>query len=116
MEPIQVKLSFWDFISPDEVDVTDSEESIKQPHVYIFLAKKYDTNSNWGHLYKYIPVRKLPGDDTNTESTETETEDHVEEYEDADDDSFVKKMILKMRFLNPLFCHRCHSSFNTYGN
>eukprot|EP00944_MAST-04C_sp_MAST-4C-sp1_P006368 g6368.t1 len=88
MEPIQVKLSFWDFISPDEVDVTDSEESIKQPHVYIFLAKKYDTNSNWGHLYKYIPVRKLPGDDTNTESTETETEDNVEEYEDVDDDSF----------------------------
>ena len=62
MEPIQVKHSFWDFVAPDEVDVTDSEEAIKQPHVYIFLAKKYDTNSNWGHLYRYIPVRNVPGD------------------------------------------------------
>ena len=85
---LQVTLSFWDFVAPDEVDVTDSEESIKQPHVYIFLAKKYDTNSNWEHLYKYIPVRNVLGDDINTESTETETEDHVEVYEDADDDSF----------------------------
>ena len=41
MEPIQVKLSFWDFISPDEVDVTDSEESIKQPHVYILAKVRY---------------------------------------------------------------------------
>ena len=88
MEPIQVKHSFWDFIAPDEVDSTESEDSIKQPHVYIFLVKKYDTNSNWDRLYRYIPVQKHPSAETDTESAETKTDDVLEEYEDADEDSF----------------------------
>ena len=37
----------------------------------------------------------------------------MEEYEDVDDDSFGEENDIEDEYLNPLFSHRCHSSFNT---
>jgi len=98
MEPIQTQHSFWDFISPSELDDTDNDESINEPHVYIFLVKKYDTNANWNQLYKFIPkvhTSEVIEDDESIEEEEEEKEDEdasdVDESfgEDEDEENIV---------------------------